>query len=199
MYLKKFIIMQKILLWCHGGCFSGGSVDYDKELREYLNENNWTLLPVDFSLNDWSEAINDITDKVLEFKSDENIKIVLGGISSGALMAHHVANKFNLPALLICPVIKPFDRHITLTPDLKTKQLKFFHTLQDMKKIQDSINKPNNKRYILYGNRDDRAPSSVFQDWLKLEYVFFDVLDKGHEICNNVPLDLIKKQLDKLF
>lgn len=193
--------MSRVLIWCHGGCFSGGSVEYDKELRAYLiDQCRCIVIPVNFSLNGWNEAIDDIlkvAKEMLDIMSDEYI--VIGGISSGALLAHEVANRLNLPALLICPVIKPASRHSSLPDDLKEKQLKFFGTLDYMKYIQNKVAQPNSARYILYGLQDNRAPSSAFEHWLKLDNVASNSIDKGHEICNSPPLKLIGEHLNDLF
>ena len=187
-----------VLLWCHGGCFTGGSVDNDQKLRSYLTSHNiCQCIPIDFSLKSWHLAIRDIYRYAL---SDfQGRKVVLGGISSGAMMAHHVANKLKLPAVLICPVLKPADRHQSLSNDLQERQLKFFGSLEEMANIQDSIAPPNNLRYILYGTKDVRAPVSGFEKWLEGDRCIVDVLDKGHEMCSDPPCELIAQGIAKLL
>ena len=176
--------MNKLIVWCHGGCFSGGSVQYDNDLRQFLEvRDGWKVICVDFSLNDWGEAINDIENSCKEYQKIYD-KIVLVGVSSGGMLAHEVANRLKLSAGLLCPVIKPYNRHESLPSDLKEKQLKFFHTTDNMKKIQDSIQPPNSKRYIMYGKMDQRAPMSAYSSWFKNELVKYDEVDGGHELCN---------------
>lgn len=188
--------MTRTLVWCHGGCFSGGSVEYDKELRNYLDVHGiCKVIPVDFSLRNWPEAITDITRAVGLIKGP----VALGGVSSGALLAHAAANLLNLPAILICPVIKPAGRHASLPIDLQQRQLAFFGTLEYMQHIEDSILQPNNRRYVLYGCRDARAPKSAFESWLNLDNVISDALDQGHEICNSPPCELIAVHVLELF
>jgi hypothetical protein len=195
---------SRTLIWCHGGCFAGGSIEYDKELREYLVQNGvCNVFPVNFSLDSWEGAISDIT-LAAQISSQIGIvpgkmDLILGGISSGALMAHEVANRLKLPAVLICPVIKPATRHDTLPEDLKKKQLTFFGTREHMHMAEDSIQSPNKARYILYGKQDQRAPSSAFESWLTLDHVVSDALDQGHEICNKPPCALIAKRVETLF
>lgn len=185
-----------VIIWCHGGCFSQGSVEYDKELRIYLAEHGYRVIPVDFSLESWELALKDIYDV---WKWEVGLgTLIIGGISSGAMMAHEFANQFNLPAVLICPVIKPFDRHHNLPEELKERQLKFFGTLEKMQKIQESIKPPNNARYILYGTKDIRAPYLPLAPWLEIEHVTHDTQDRGHEMCSNLPHEFILNGIKSL-
>lgn len=191
---------MNVLMWCHGGCFSGGSVDYDKEFRHYLFDYQiCVVLPVDFSMTDWDRAIQDIVNRTLLIKANDGAKLIIGGISSGALLAHEVANRLNLPAVLVCPVIKPFTRHASLSEDLQFKQLQFFKTISHMKEIEESIMPPNNSRYILYGSTDQRAPVGHFKDWLGMDNVAHDALNQGHELCNNIPCELVAKRIMEMF
>lgn len=189
--------MENVLLWCHGGCFSGGSINYDEELRTYLEKNKiCKVIPVDFCLTNWKTALKDVMSAVEKY---DNENLVLGGISSGALLAHIVANCFTLPALLICPVLNPATRHTDLPPELQEKQLKFFHNMSNAYKVENMVNKPNSYRYILFGKHDKRASSETFRPWLNMDKVTCNCLDKGHEICNNPPCELIANHLSTLF
>lgn len=191
--------MTKVLIWCHGGCFGGGNVNYDSELRNFLQvQHDWKIICVDFVLDDWDRAISDIETTVkLINKSD--MKVIIGGVSSGGMMAHEVANRLELPAILLCPVLAPFDRHESLAKDLQDKQLKFFHTLDNMKKVQDSIQPPNAKRYFMYGKTDKRAPVTVYKDWLEDDLVKSDEVDGGHEICNDPPFNIFATRINELI
>lgn len=190
--------MNKVLIWCHGGCFGGGNVSYDSEIRTFLQlQHDWKIICVDFALNDWHKAISDIETTVKLIKND-NPKIVLVGVSSGGMMAHEVANRLNLPAALLCPVMKPFDRHESLTKDLQEKQLKFFHTLDNMKKLQDVLQSPNSNRYIMYGKTDNRAPVAAYLNWFKYDNVVHDEIDCGHELCNNPPFNIFANRINEL-
>jgi len=187
---------MKVLIWIHGGCFSGGSIHYDKNLREFLFQNGWTVIPVDFDLTDYYKAIQYIEETVYKLFRIKGNEIILGGISSGGFLAHQVANIIKIPAILLCPVIKPFDRHFDIPQDLQEKQLSFFHTLENMKEIQDSVSEPNNKRFIIFGAKDNRAPFQVYSDWLSLDNVRSTIIDAGHELCNNPPLKLFLDSLE---
>lgn len=187
--------MLRVLIWCHGGCFGGGSPLYDAELRNYLTEHcQCKVVAVNFSLTDYSEACVDI---LTECMSEDGQNIILGGISSGGLMAHRLAEYCNLPVILVCPVIKPASRHASLPEDLQAKQLKFFHTLEDMQRIEDDIPLPRSPCHIIYGTNDNRA--NGFYDWLTLKNVTSSALDRGHDICNDPPRELIAKQLNDMF
>jgi len=192
--------MNKVLIWCHGGCFGGGNISYDSELRNFLKTHHgFDIICVDFPLDDWFQAVDFIEKKCWDIMIQKNTKVILVGVSSGAMMAHDVANRLNLLAGLICPVLKPFDRHESLTKDLQEKQLKFFHTLDNMKKIQDSIQPPNSKRYIMYGKIDKRAPVAAYLDWFKNDNVVHDEFDCGHELCNNPPFDIFANRINELI
>ncbi len=187
----------KVLVWCHGGCFSGGSVEYDKELRDYLNLHyKWQIYCVDFSLNDWDTAIEDII-KVVKIYANTH-HVVLGGVSSGGLLAHETANRTNLRAILLCPVIKPATRHDSLSNDLQEKQLNFFKTMDNMIQIEKSIKPPNNKRFIIYGKTDTRAPVSAYSDWLKQDNITCYEENGGPELCNKPPYEIFAQGLNNL-
>jgi hypothetical protein len=187
------------VIWCHGGCFSGGSVEYDKELREYLSLHGIQVIPVDFSLESWDQAVKDITE-AYDNARWANDNVLIGGISSGAMMAHHVARKESTEAVLVCPVLKPADRHSSLPADLQARQLKFFGTLERMLEVQNSLilgsdEKLYGGRYILYGIKDERAPVSGFHELLKMKNVTYDALDRGHDICVSPPCELIRSRI----
>jgi hypothetical protein len=185
--------MSRLLVWCHGGCFSGGNTFYDAELRTYLSEHGWTVFPVDFSRDNLNDALEDIT-----HACDGHNDVILGGISSGGFLAHVGACMVGVPALLVCPVIKPFDRHASLPSDLQEKQLQFFKTMSDMEAAQKNIKIPNNKRFIVYGTRDSRAPANAYSDWIGMDCVECLAIDSGHEICNNPPSAEILEGLNSL-
>jgi acetyl esterase/lipase len=188
------------LVWCHGGCFSGGSVEYDKELREYLSSCGIQVLPVDFSLESWDQAVKDVY-KAYDNARWDNDNVIIGGISSGAMMAHYVAVQQVAPAILICPVLKPATRHSSLPEDMQARQLKFFGTFEKMMEAQTSLfrEKVCTDRYILYGTKDERAPVSGFQELLGASNVTYDALNGGHGICISPPCELIEARIRALI
>lgn len=192
--------MEKILLWCHGDCFSDGSIQDNADLRILLEYRfGWTITCVDFSLTDWTQAISDITTACTNLQTQNpSANIVLVGVSSGGMLAHTVANNLQLSAVLLCPVIKPFDRHNSLTADLQAKQLSFFHTLDQMQTIQGTIQLPNAKRYIMYGMFDNIAPVSAYEDWLTNELVAYDRMGRDHDLCTFFPITLVGLEIFKI-
>ena len=205
--LHILTIMSKILIWCHGGCFGGGSVSYDKPLREGLAKYGWDVRPVDFPLDNYQSAIDAIGAEALkaqdesknEIKNERKTPVVVGGISSGGLLAHQVASELELPALLVCPVLAPAARHYKLPPDLQMKQLSFFHTHSEIIKAQNMVCKPMQKRFILYGTKDTRAAPRHFEAWKGMDYVQVKGIDAGHELCKNVKAEDLLEGLENLI
>jgi len=180
-----------VLVWCHGGCFGGGNSNYDKALRDHLHHSKIMVMAVEFSTHDFEIAMKDVmtTAKYAENKYP-NIPLAFGGVSSGGFLAHMAANEMNKPAALLCPVVKPYDRHSSLPEDLQNRQLKFFHTLEEMKTIQDLLKPPNAPRYVMYATHDERAPERHYNHWLHENRVFFLGQPGGHELCKHPSLVL---------
>lgn len=176
------------IIWCHGGCFAGGHVQYDSHLRKGLfDEYKITVFPVDFRRTSYEEALSDIdaaTKEVLE----QYETVIIAGISSGGFLAHQIANKLHLPAFLICPVMKPASRHATLSRADQILQLSFFGTLEHMQRAECETIGPNAMRFILYGSEDLRAPSSAFADWPNTVYYG---LPMGHNLCQKPPVNIV--------
>lgn len=189
-----------VLIWCHGGCFGGGSPQYDKKLRAYLAKHDWVVATVEFSLTSWEQAVNDVLGEVAhQCIQHPEATMVLGGVSSGGFIAHHVANQLRLPAALICPVIKPATRHLKLAPSLQNKQLKFFQSVEKMQQVEDSITTPNAPRFVLYGTKDFRAPMQAYANWMEKRRVFFCGWNGGHEICADPPCGIFLQGLKSLL
>lgn len=183
------------LIWCHGGCFAGGSVAYDEGLRNYLGEGgDFNPVPVDFSLKSWTQAVQDIVSRSITSIMKDR-PIILVGVSSGAFMAHYVANILHVPAVLIAPVLCPADRHADLPQDLQDRQISFFGSFDEIAKAQKLLLAPNTHRYILSGAQDTVAPFTR-SEWVDGEMVVCDLLeDKGHQICVAPPKKLIAQRL----
>nr|QBK87423.1 MAG: alpha/beta hydrolase fold protein [Marseillevirus LCMAC201] len=175
---------NKTLIWCHGGCFSSGKPSYDYELRTFLEHDGWTVNSVDFSLDSWDQALQDVQKVVDEISTTY---IVLGGISSGAMIAHEIANRNKLAAALLCPVTKPATRHSNLEKSLQTKQLCFFKTFEKMQEAEKQLELPNGPRFVLFGSLDNRAPIKDYQDWLTMKRIYFIECIGGHELCKDPP------------
>tara|TARA_R110002111_G_scaffold252255_1_gene316990 strand:+ start:620 stop:1186 length:567 start_codon:yes stop_codon:yes gene_type:complete len=182
---------MSVIIWCHGGCFGGGNSSYDKKIRQFLTNQGYTVISSEFR-KDKEYAIQDI---ISDCKVNDNF--ILAGISSGGLLAHIVANTLKVPAMLICPVFKPHDRHEKLGKKLQKLQLDFFKTKKEMKEFQDKIEPPNRKRYCIFGVSDTRAPVDAISDW---ECKDIKMVKSSHpDLCKNPPLDFVLQCVKKLF
>ena len=195
---------KNILIWCHGGCFGGGLPSYDIKLRDFIKKQGWKVHSVDFNVNDYNSAIKDISLAVRSItRIYTNSNVILGGISSGALFAHVIANEFDIPAILVCPVIKPLKRHESLPEKFQKLQLKSFHDFDKMSDIETlAIAPPSNSRFIIYGVKDTRAPFQAYAHWLNEKNATIHTTavgcSGGHEICHNPPLEIFFKGLTSL-
>jgi hypothetical protein len=144
------------IVHCHGGCFGGGSPNYDKELKTRLTGYGFSVKSAKFPLDKGLEAAVDAVQKFAsKFRDDE---LILLGVSSGGLIAHHAANCLKCPALLIAPVGQPFTRHSELPEKLAKLQLKFFGTKAAIKEAEYHLPYANSYRIMLFGRDDKRAP-----------------------------------------
>jgi len=176
------------LIWCHGGCFSGGNASYDLELRDYLANHGVKVISVEFNKSGWEEALIDIIQTAVLCGSDTYI---FGGVSSGGMLAHQAANILHKPAFLLCPVLKPAERYTSLEENFKTMQLNFFHSVDNMRKCERNVKEPNNARQVIFGSSDSRAPIQAITSWLDgPHHLGIHTLPGGHELCKNPPLQL---------
>jgi acetyl esterase/lipase len=189
--------MSKILIWCHGGCFGGGSVTNDADLRSHLTSQGWEIRAVKFPLDNYAKALNHIKTEAVnaDFKTNH---VVVGGISSGGFLAHKAAHDLHLPALLICPVMGPAARHYKLPHDLQWKQIQFFGTYLNMLAAQNRVTKPSTPTFVLYGTQDTRAEPHHFESWKGLENVKMVGVEAGHELCKSPDLSIVLEGLQGL-
>ncbi len=175
--------------WVHGGCFGGGSPSYDVRVRCELETLGHTVKSLDFATDSYEQAVEDMT--VLEpFAYVADIWV---GVSSGAALAHVAASVCEKPCVMICPPLRPFDRHHTLSKPLQDRQLLMFGTLDEMKRVQDEhfLHPPiGGKRAVLFGTLDTKAQWIRPKGWKNvIEYPF----DTDHDLCKTVSgSDLVK-------
>lgn len=179
------------VIWCHGGCFGGGSRKYDKPARDMLTKNGYDVINPDFPTDKGMDAAVDhiLTCASTEAKDD----IVIIGVSSGGLIAHNVANQIGCPAVLIAPVGNPFSRHKTLIKKQQDLQLRFFGTLDNMESEELNLSLPNNERFIICGSDDHRASSKPWMGLHNVDHRHISIMfmPGGHEICKKPPMDTI--------
>jgi len=110
----------RVFLWLHGGCFGGGSNSSD--VRQFLTKHGFRVVTPDFPRSQGLDACLGFLDKVVLQQQPSWI----GGVSSGGFLAHALAQRHRLPALLLCPVMNPWQRHNSLITKHRSLQLKFF-------------------------------------------------------------------------
>ena len=194
---------QRVVIWCHGGCFGGGSADYDRSLRDHLTNTGFQVFSVDFPTDNYPKTI----ELLLSISQDLEKcgrKYIFAGVSSGGFLAHVMGNACNVPVFLLCPVLQPFKRHETLEEKFRKLQLRFFGSEDIMQKAQEGveISPPLTPRYVIYGRDDKKAPfPHIFNILMKGEGARITLIEKaaGHELCKNPPLDDILIGVTSLF
>ena len=194
---------MSVLVWCHGGCFGGGQATYDAHLRAVVSDHGCKVHSVDFTKS-YEQALKDIDD-VVAYYAQQGYQVIMGGISSGGLLAHQVANRHHLPALLIAPVLAPYTRHSApdvLTDAQRMLQLSFFTTMENMLRAEkDALKKPNSSRCVIYGKGDQRAPEINFMRWsaARDKDIRLFGLDASHNtLCQNPPMYIVLMWLSNL-
>jgi acetyl esterase/lipase len=184
---KEIFLMKTVLVWCHGGCFGGGDFSYDVQLRKAIGDAGYQVCSVDFTKS-YPMALADI-DKIVTYYELDGYRVILGGISSGGLLAHLAANSRQLPAVLIAPVLGPYKRHNILDSSQQKLQLSFFGNMETMFGVEQlAQEEPNNTRLIIYGKGDVRAPDIYFKMW----QAQLHEIDASHsELCQHPPVDII--------
>lgn len=195
---------KSVLVWCHGGCFGGGKVSYDAALRRIVKNNGVEVSAVDFTKL-YPNALTEIVD-VAKYYMKRDYLVIMGGISSGGLLAHTVANQLYLPALLIAPVLAPHSRHNAhgvLTDSQRDLQLLFFGDMDTMLKAEhEALSFPNNIRYIMYGKNDSRAPEVNFIRWADhhpSRVKLYEVDASHNDLCQYPPLDVVVSWMNMLI
>lgn len=187
--LVALLTLMNTLIWCSG---DSPELDYsDYDLRMFLSNSGWITINVDYTMTDFNEAVSDIEKETALHTGN----IVLVGVSNGGFLAHYVANKLKLPALLIHPILKPYDRLEQFPLDYQKLQLNMFHTKRLMKHIQDSIKSPNNTRFIIYEEKD--IPG--FIDWVVQNNVYMCSYYPNQNLGKTVPSANVLRYLNKYF
>lgn len=181
-----------MLVWCHGGCFGSGSSSWDQPLRQQMaSELGVRIEAVEFSLDNFEQALQDIEGAVRHHQA-----IGLVGVSSGGLLAHLVAERCRLPAFLVAPVLRPYQRHLSLHHQFQQLQLKSFGQLQHMENWENQVCKtpPNAPRIVVMGGLDTvRARVDSLVSWLHQgQNVTVYLTPQNHsEVCQTLPLSAL--------
>jgi len=195
-HLFKIHDMAKILLWCHGGCFGGGTALYDRDLRHRIAAAGWTVDAVDFPTDDFKSAQQTLLAAVKNAQATNPAQLVIGGVSSGGFLAYQIAQQCRLPSLLLCPVLAPAARHTQLRHRQQALQLRFFHSLEVMRQVEEEVQPPVSPTAIVYGTEDDRAPGEVHAPWAEQPNVQRIAVEGGHTLCKHPPMSAVMSALD---
>lgn len=185
------------IIWCHGGSFGGGDVNWDPEVRHCLTDAGFVVHTVDFSLFDFEQAVVDVIISVKQFQA-----VAVGGTSSGAFLAHIAANACRISALLIAPVTKPFARHNMLPETYQKLQLQSFHTLDKMRHFEESFAVPNAPRVIVVGALDTTRArlDSFLQEWCRSsQKLSVTIVPQDHsEVCSKLSPEIMSSCVNSL-
>jgi acetyl esterase/lipase len=76
----------KIVVWCHGGGWIGGSVDDPIDAIGPLCDTDWRVVAVDYTLGNWRRAVDDI-DWAVRALTPTADRLVIAGHSAGGHLA----------------------------------------------------------------------------------------------------------------
>lgn len=174
----------------HGGCFSGGSHTYDKELFQKLKDDKFIVSRCKFNLLDSDKALKDCKEKVFLMKRKTS-KVYGIGISSGGFQAFRVNGLDGV--IGVCPVLHPIQRLESIKKDKRYKSM-YNKTLKHFKSLEDANEKGDilvescmDNSLIIAGLSDKNVPAKLIKKWNMTSNILW--LDGGHEICNNIPFE----------
>lgn len=120
--------MNHILVTLHGGCFVGGSADWDAAQTKCLRNLGIEVYQLDFPKDEFNETIEYICNFIQDLKKRTEKKISILGRSSGGYLAKVIFN-LNIEdlhkAFYLAPVFNPKTRAI-INPKFKGKQEYYF-------------------------------------------------------------------------
>lgn len=186
-----------VIVWCHGGCFGGGNASYDAWWRDNLTQRSYTVIGAEFSLSSFDQAIEDVSNMCQQTGA-----AIIAGISSGGFIAHLVAEKLHIPAILIAPVLKPSVRHSQLPAELQQLQIKSFGTMENMRRWENIARNCSGRRIIMLGLADDIRAR---MDWLPMDWLYrpyrhsiFLINCDHHQLCQQIPNYLFDQLADAI-
>lgn len=154
---------KPILISLHGGCFVGGSIDYDKKQNKSLSR--WfNVYAIDFPKDNFTDTIEYISNYITNLYNRTQQKMYILGRSSGGYLAKVIFDKFkdNMieSAIYVAPV---FD------PQLRGKLHKKFGALQKyyfrhIRKYPSTKSFDTNKELLLLVQHDKNVPKECFTD-----------------------------------
>lgn len=179
----------------HGGCFIGGSANWDKQLAELLYNNGIVAVRTYFSGANLESSLRDLVTLTKYIINKYNAPpLSLIGISSGGFLAHALLDEveYQFRAYIgICPMINPYRsyKYLCEQPDevfMRLKHLEYFNTERNIRQMSrcyspQSIDRRADKMYIIAGRKDEIVPSYIVDDYQE----YFDIFwyDNGHELC----------------
>jgi len=201
------------LVLVHGGCFSGGKVEWMNHLKEYLEEpeNGGYLSKVpDFSLTNHGEAIQCIREEIQSCPES----VVLVGISSGGFLSACVRNEPKVKGFVSLAGILTPKLRLQSRPDMTAKTLKHFQSMEKLelaekgalKIAEDVVGQPG--LYVV-GDSDENLPPQVYEskqyetmiaggELCKTNYTHMTICKPNNKTCEKIVNFLKELNLDSL-
>lgn len=187
------------LLWAHGGCFCDGDERWDGKLLATLAlRAGVDVVAIDFRCgpeHPWPAGVLDLVHEYNRLQKSY-ARVYLGGTSSGGWFAFAAARRVRAPkCALLCPVLEPVLRHLTVDDTKRRKQLAYFESTDNMEiftKHELRPSPPPPSTLIVRGEQDDDAPAPVAMPrWLTRNVREHVVAGGTHAMCKEPPAEAL--------
>lgn len=152
---------KTILITLHGGCFTGGSVAWDKKQTECFLNLGFDVHQLDFPKDNFNETIDYVCKYIKKLKSESNSKIHILGRSSGGYLAKVIFDKYNDlidMGVYLAPVFNP-QKRAEINPRFREKHEYYFRNVKEYPNTEQ-FNK--DKELLFLAKNDENVPIECF-------------------------------------